>query len=464
MLSIVVPTLNEAAGIEAALAALAPLHARGAEIVVADGGSTDGTAALAQRHADRVIAAPRGRANQMNAGAAAAQGDVLLFLHADTRLPADADRLIAQALADGHAWGRFDVAIAGRHPLLPLIARLMNLRSRLTGIATGDQAFFVSRAAFAACGGFPPIPLMEDIALSRALKRGDRPACLRRRVRTSGRRWDENGFWRTVLLMWRLRAEYFLGADPARLARRYGYTPGPAACAIAVLARAPVPGAAKTRLVPRLGADGAAELQRRLTLHILATATAAAPGQAALFCAPDRHHAFFGECQARFGIPLHDQCAGDLGARMMQAFASLLPGHDRVLLVGTDCPALTTAHLVRAATLLDDHDAVVWPAEDGGYVLIGLRRLAPELFAGIDWGTAQVMAQTRARLRRLGWRWAEAEALWDVDLPQDLARLLAAGLLDAEPARPTLGTTAARSDEMNAFAADRSSHGDSLQS
>ncbi|MBX3648044.1 MAG: TIGR04283 family arsenosugar biosynthesis glycosyltransferase [Rhodocyclaceae bacterium] len=223
MLSIIVPTLNEADDLGAQLAALAPLRARGAEIIVADGGSDDGTAALAQPHADRVVAAPRGRARQMNAGAAAARGECLLFLHADTRLTADADRLVETALADGHAWGRFDVAIEGRHPLLSLIARLMNLRSRLTGIATGDQAMFVRRAAFAACGGFPDIALMEDIALSRALKRIGLPACLRQRVRTSGRRWDRQGFWRTVLLMWRLRLAYFFGADPARLAQDYGY-------------------------------------------------------------------------------------------------------------------------------------------------------------------------------------------------------------------------------------------------
>ncbi len=441
LISIVIPVLNEAEAVDELLASLAPLRRRGIEVIVVDGGSTDGTPARARPHADRVIAAARGRAHQMNAGADAARGDVLLFLHADTRLPADADRLIGQALADGHAWGRFDVAIEGRHPLLPLVARLMNLRSRLTGIATGDQAIFVRRATFAACGGFPPIPLMEDIALSRALGRLGPPACLRTRVRTSGRRWDSRGFWRTVLLMWRLRAAYFFGATPARLARRYdhvparlaqryGHAPGPAtSTAIAVLARAPVPGAAKTRLVPRLGADGAAALQRRLTLRTLATATAAALGPVALFCAPDRHHAFFGECEERFGIPLRDQCAGDLGARMLQAFAALLPGRGRVLLVGTDCPALTAAHLARAAALLDGHDAVVWPAEDGGYVLIGLRRPAPELFTGIDWGSARVMAQTRERLRRLGWRWAEAEPLWDVDRAEDYDRLAGVNFL-----------------------------------
>ncbi|MBI4988832.1 MAG: TIGR04283 family arsenosugar biosynthesis glycosyltransferase [Rhodocyclales bacterium] len=450
-LSIVVPALNESACIEAALAALAPLRARGAEIIVVDGGSTDGTAALAQPHAARVIAAPRGRAPQMNAGAAAARGDVLLFLHADTRLPADADRLVETALAQGAVWGRFDVAIEGRHLLLPLIARLMNLRSRLTGIATGDQAMFMRRDAFAACGGFPSIPLMEDIAMSRALGRLGRPACLRHRVRTSGRRWEKHGVLRTVLLMLRLRLAYFFGADPARLAQRYGHAPGPATrTAIAVLARAPVPGAAKTRLMPRLGADGAAALQGRLTLRTLTTATAAALGPVALFCAPDRRHAFFAECQERFGIPLHDQCNGDLGARMLQAFSALLPGHDRVLLVGTDCPALTANHLARAAALLDDHDAVVWPAEDGGYVLIGLRRPAPELFSGIDWGSARVMAQTRERLRRLGWRWAEAEPLWDVDRAEDYDRLAGANFLH-------------RAGSLHGSSL-RSSHGDSLRS
>jgi rSAM/selenodomain-associated transferase 2 len=224
-LSIVVPALDEAAGIAAALEALAPLRRRGAEVIVVDGGSRDATAALAAPLADRVLSAPRGRARQMNAGAAAARGRVLLFLHADTRLPDDADRLVAAAVAGGAQWGRFDVAIDGRHPLLPLIARLMNLRSRLTGIATGDQALFAARAAFRAAGGYPDIPLMEDVALSAALRDLGRPACLAARATTSGRRWERQGVWRTVALMWWLRLRYFFGADPNRLALEYGYAP-----------------------------------------------------------------------------------------------------------------------------------------------------------------------------------------------------------------------------------------------
>ena len=223
-LSIIVPTLDEAAGIAACLAALQPLRARGAEVVVCDGGSVDATAALAAPLADRVIASPRGRAAQMNAGAAVAAGDTLVFLHADTRLPEGADRLILDGLAgSGRAWGRFDVTIEGRPALLAVVATLMNARSRLTGIATGDQAIFARAAAFARAGGFPPIALMEDIAFSKAMKRLGPPLCLRDRALTSGRRWQRRGALRTIVLMWRLRLAYFLGADPARLAQRYGH-------------------------------------------------------------------------------------------------------------------------------------------------------------------------------------------------------------------------------------------------
>lgn len=222
MLSIIVPVLNEAEGLPGHLAALAPLRRRGCEVIVVDGGSDDASADLARPLADAVVAAPRGRAPQMNAGAAAARGEWLLFLHADTRLPENADGLIAQALDGGKAWGCFDVAIEGP-PGLALVARLMNWRCRLTGIATGDQAIFVTRSAFDAVGRYPDIALMEDIAISKGLKRLGRPACLRERAVTSGRRWQRHGPVRTVLLMWRLRAAYALGADPDRLARRYGY-------------------------------------------------------------------------------------------------------------------------------------------------------------------------------------------------------------------------------------------------
>jgi len=221
-ISIIVPTLNEAEGIAAALAALAPLREQGHEVIVVDGGSGDGTPALARGAADRVISAPRGRASQMNAAAALARGAVLLFLHADTRLPENADTRILHGLAaSGRAWGRFDARIDGESRLLPVIAFFMNLRSRATGIATGDQAIFVRREAFERAGRFPPLELMEDIALSSSLKRVSRPLCIAEKVVTSGRRWERRGILRTVLLMWRLRLELFFGAAPASLARLY---------------------------------------------------------------------------------------------------------------------------------------------------------------------------------------------------------------------------------------------------
>jgi rSAM/selenodomain-associated transferase 2 len=220
-LSLVMPVLNEAAGLPGTLAALQGLRARGVELVVADGGSTDGSEEQARVGADRVIAAPRGRARQMNAGAAVASGDWLLFLHADTRLPPGAEQLIAAAASRGSRWGRFDVRIEGRSRWLPWVARGMNLRSRLSGIATGDQALFVERALFEQLGGYADQPLMEDIDLCRRLRALAQPACLRARVTTSGRRWDERGALRTIGLMWRLRWRYWRGDAPEDLAKAY---------------------------------------------------------------------------------------------------------------------------------------------------------------------------------------------------------------------------------------------------
>ena len=222
MLSIIIPCLNEAKGVAATLAALAPLKARGAEVIVVDGGSEDDTVARAAPLADLVITAPRGRAAQMNAGAARARGEVLLFLHADTFLPGAADTLIVEGLKRSRrGWGRFDVTINGRHPLLRAVEALMNLRSRLTGIATGDQGIFVTRSLFTTAGGYPEIALMEDVALSKRLKRFGLPLCLRHRLITSARRWEQRGVVRTILLMWGLRLAYRLGADPGTLALRY---------------------------------------------------------------------------------------------------------------------------------------------------------------------------------------------------------------------------------------------------
>jgi rSAM/selenodomain-associated transferase 2 len=221
-LSIIIPVLNEAQHIVTLMQSLAPCRQAGAEIIVVDGVSEDQTVALATPYADRVLSAARGRARQMNAGADAAQGDMLLFLHADTLLPPCAYSLVLSGLSEsGQLWGRFNVRIEGRSPMLKVIAWMMNMRSRLTGIATGDQAIFVRRDVFLEVGAYPDQPLMEDIELSHRLKKRGAPLCLRDKVTTSGRRWESRGVWRTISLMWTLRLRYWLGAPAEELARVY---------------------------------------------------------------------------------------------------------------------------------------------------------------------------------------------------------------------------------------------------
>ncbi len=425
-LRIVIPVLNEGEGLAQRLRALQPLRARGAEVVVVDGGSTDSTWAIARALADCVLLAPRGRAAQMNTGAQGAHTAALLFLHADTQLPPDADSLIAQALHTAH-WGRFNVQMDSPAWPLRMVAGMMNLRSRLSGIATGDQAMFMRRTTFEACGGFASIALMEDIALSKSLPRFGAPACLRERVTTSARRWQKHGVWRTVLLMWRLRAAYFFGSAPDVLAERYGYMPAPvpSPSAVAVMAKAPQAGFAKTRLIPLLGAAGAARVQRRFTLHTLHTAHNFAPQAVTLWCAPHAQHRFFRALRKTNGVVCQVQSDGDLGTKMQTIVAQHFAKHAAtpLLIMGTDCPLLSPGHLQQAAAALVQHDVVLIPAEDGGYVLIGLRRSVPEVFENITWSTALVLQQTRQQLRLAGASWHELPALWDIDEPADWQRL-----------------------------------------
>ena len=222
MLSIVIPALNEAVNILAALTPLQTMRARGVEVILVDGGSNDQTKQIALPLVDRVIDGARGRARQMNVGARESKGDMLLFLHADSILPIDADKSIVAALrTTSRTWGRFDVTIEGAHFFLPVVAWFMNHRSRLTGIATGDQGLFMMREAFAAVGGFADIPLMEDVAMCAALKKNGAPICLKQTITTSGRRWEKHGLWRTIFLMWRIRLAYFFGTDPVKLHRSY---------------------------------------------------------------------------------------------------------------------------------------------------------------------------------------------------------------------------------------------------
>ncbi|MEQ6885978.1 TIGR04283 family arsenosugar biosynthesis glycosyltransferase [Salicola sp. Rm-C-2C1-2] len=220
-ISIIMPVLNEAASIRGTLAALQSFRAGGCEVILADGGSDDGTREAADGLHDQWVVGSQGRARQMNAGAAAANGNLLLFLHADTRLPGDALQWLARFEASDRRWGRFDVQLSGHRPLFRVIAWCMNRRSQLTGVATGDQAIFVRRGLFENVGGYEPIALMEDVALSKTLRRHCRPYCIPASVITDSRRWEVNGTWRTIALMWRLRWGYWRGEAPEVLAQRY---------------------------------------------------------------------------------------------------------------------------------------------------------------------------------------------------------------------------------------------------
>ncbi|MFM1895936.1 MAG: hypothetical protein RLZZ385_1010 [Pseudomonadota bacterium] len=221
-ISIIMPVLNEGQQLEARLRALQPLRQRGHEVIVVDGESRDGSLRVAEHLSDIAIIGRRGRARQMNLGASQASGDLLVFLHADTELPADADSVLPAALAaSGRRWGRFDVRFSGRHWMLPVIATAMNWRSRLTGVATGDQVICIERELFREIGGYADIPLMEDIEICKRLRHQHRPCCLTARVLTSSRRWESAGVWRTMLLMWRLRLLYWLGVPPSLLVEHY---------------------------------------------------------------------------------------------------------------------------------------------------------------------------------------------------------------------------------------------------
>ena len=221
-LSIIIPVLNEADSVGRLCNDLQPLRQRGHEVILVDGGSTDQTVAIAQPQVDNVISAVRGRALQMRAGAAAASGSVFWFLHADTTIPGKADQLILDALDNRNAqWGRFDVALSGRHPMLVCVAFMMDLRSTVTSIATGDQGIFVRRTLYQKTGGIPSISLMEDIAFSRMLKAHSRPVCLSEKLVTSARRWHKHGITRTILTMWCLRLAYYCGVSPDRLEKYY---------------------------------------------------------------------------------------------------------------------------------------------------------------------------------------------------------------------------------------------------
>lgn len=459
-LSIVIPVLNEAENIEQSLKAVRALCGNGVELIVVDGGSADGTAAIARSLADAVVTTSRGRARQMNAGAMLARGRFLLFLHVDTQLPETLPALVEQWVSNNTLWGFFPARLSGRQFAFRLIERSMSWRSRLTGIGTGDQCLFVQRSLFQQAGGFAEQPLMEDIECSRRLKKYARPQVQKALVTTDSRRWEHHGIARTVLLMWRLRLAYFFGASPEALVKRY--YPGrshtqreerlptyryPDSC-IVQFAKLPVAGQVKTRLQSVLGEQGCLALHKALVTHQVDRQLHSAVAPYELWCnSPfdstgfdstdfgstagpaarwaESYLELVGERVLRFGI----QQGQDLGERMARCFIDRFRQYRHVVLIGSDCPAIDGGTVADALDVLrkDKADVVIAPASDGGYVLIGLRQMPDEkinqVFANIQWGTETVMDSTRRNLRRAGLKGCELATMQDIDLPSDLPAL-----------------------------------------
>ena len=430
-LSIIIPVWNEAEQIVARLERLQPFIAAGHELIVVDGGSSDGTPTLAAPLCSRLLRGPRGRAAQMNLGARFAAGDLLLFLHADNSLPPHAAAALSSTGGAGEVWGWFQVRLSGELPAFRVLATFMNLRSRLTSICTGDQALFVSLSLFRRIGGFPDIPLMEDIAICKRLRKLAPPRPLGLTTVTSSRRWESKGLLRTVLQMWWLRLRYFLGVPAERLAQAY-YPSAPVAetpwrypaARMLLFAKAPVAGEVKTRLAVDIGEDAALALYLAMLRRVFETARCSGLAPVRLWAAsnPD-HKEFTALCDVRH---IRRQQGSDLGERMRHAVATELAaaGVEAVLIIGSDCPSLTAEYLDEAlAALASGCDLVLGPARDGGYVLIGLRQARAELFSGIDWGSDRVLQQTLARARKLGLKSHLLAQRRDVDTVADLASL-----------------------------------------
>jgi len=435
--------LNEQDCIVERLGALQAFRNEVCEVLLVDGGSTDGTVELATPLVDRLLRSEPGRARQMNKGAAAAKGDVLLFLHMDTILPANAQELLSVSFdqANENLWGWFRLKFTNKAFAFAVISASMNTRAALTRVCTGDQTLFVSRKRFTEINGFPEIALMEDVAISKTLRRIDKPTIIPDIVQTSSRRWEKNGILKTVLFMWYLRLLYFFGANPSSLARLY--YPNSAAeegnsatkartsanyrypdARILLFAKAPVAGEVKTRLEPELGNEGSLALHQAMTTRVIALLQSQSIAPWELWVSSDRSEEFFLSICNKKEIKI--QTGADLGRKMAHASALSLAGDgvNSVLIIGSDCPSYDAEYLAEAIECLQSgSDVVLGPAEDGGYVLVGMNAPYSGLFDGIDWGTERVLAQTQANIRSLGLISSSLQPLWDVDRPEDLARL-----------------------------------------
>ncbi len=426
-IGIVIPALDEAASLPALLADLARLDLR-RYLLVVDGGSLDHTVRVARAGGAQVLRSRRGRARQMNAGAVFLATPWLLFLHADSRLGGDALAAIAgHVRANKDRAGYFGLAFDHPHRFYRMLEWGQRRRERRLGLIYGDQGLLIPRDLFFAAGAFPDEPLMEDVLLNRRLLRESRLYPLPATIRTSARRYEDEGRIRALVRNVRLISRLLAGADPVSLAAAYPSRRVPrrppasrrADARLLVFARAPRPGAVKTRLARTLGDGRAAEIYRRMG-RLVVDRVAPAPARLAVCHSPDDAGE---EVREWLGSPPAEywpQGSGDLGGRMSRMFDRAFEGSERVVVIGTDAPAVGAETIRRALEALDSADVVLGPASDGGYYLIGLRRPRPGLFTDINWGTGSVLEETIARAWSLRLDVTCLEVESDIDTAADL--------------------------------------------
>jgi len=428
-ISFIIPTLNEAQHISSTLDRLQSARKRRHEIIVSDGGSSDNTLHLSKNKTDLCITSSSGRASQMNAGAKAASGDILCFLHADTKTSKNIDELILESLSTRKKtalayWGFFKIKLSSSRWQFRIIEWLINKRSSLTAVATGDQGIFINKRSFNELNGFANIPLMEDIEITKRLRKLSNPARIKKAALvTSSRRWEKHGIISTVLLMWQLRLRYFLGASPKSLAKAYTpHTPENTQKnkqQLIIFIKAPEPGFCKTRLIPFLSAEAASEFYKTLVETCFNNIQSVNDTDISIYTYPDITHPFIKQLSQQHSTTCHLQSGETLGDRMFNALDTSLQTYERSVLIGTDCPVLDKSYLDQAFKALDQHDMVLGPADDGGYVLIGATKIDCHLFNNINWGTETVLQQSLNNANKTKYKTHLLATLWDVDTPDD---------------------------------------------
>ena len=446
--SIIIPTYNEPPNVIRGLSGLAQT-AGVAEVIIVDSSDNDdcrlAISSFAQQ--ENVIALSsqvKGRGQQMNIGAQQTRGVILLFLHADTQLPDAAIETVMNAREAGYHWGRFDVRLNDQRLPFRVIEWLMNKRSAITHIATGDQAIFMTREAYDIVDGFDQIELMEDVAMSKKLRRLGPICAVPLPVVTSARRWQQNGIGNTILTMWWLRFRYYVGASPKELALSYQQgglvqqtTDRP--ISVFVFAKAPVAGQVKSRLCPPLDSTQAAQIADILLQRVCAELAASWPGKTCLAITPDDSHPSFQTLLRQYDFATILQDGDDLGERMWNAIEQGLQTSSMAAVVGADIPEISGAVLQQAYALMSVGKSVVGPTHDGGFYFLGVPKVSKDLFHRIEWGSHTVFARLLNNASALGIKLHRLPKLDDCDYWEDVqstakksatfkASLLAAGI------------------------------------